>query len=111
MSGKRYPEKFRIEAVKQVIDRGHSIYSVATRLDITTHSLYAWIKKTQKAQYTDAFRRTTDILQRAREGIRFMKENMENYRHLAKTQQLAAPLLITLKESCLICHHYSFHRT
>ncbi len=45
MSGKRYPEEFKIEAVKQVVDRGHSVSSVATRLDITTHSIYAWIKK------------------------------------------------------------------
>lgn len=45
MSGKRYPDEFKIEAVKQVVDRGHSVSSVATRLDITTHSLYAWIKK------------------------------------------------------------------
>ncbi|EFJ6908465.1 IS3 family transposase [Escherichia coli] len=45
MSGKRYPEEFKIEAVKQVVDRGYSVASVATRLDITTHSLYARIKK------------------------------------------------------------------
>ncbi|WP_230138371.1 IS3 family transposase [Citrobacter freundii] len=45
MSSKRYPEEFKIEAVKQVVDRGYSVASVATRLDITTHSLYAWIKK------------------------------------------------------------------
>ncbi|HFK6662523.1 IS3 family transposase [Escherichia coli] len=45
MSGKRYPEEFKIEAVKQVVDRGYSVASVATRLDITTHSLYFWIKK------------------------------------------------------------------
>ncbi|MEG9950570.1 IS3 family transposase [Enterobacter hormaechei] len=45
MSGKRYPEEFKTEAVKQVVDRGYSVASVATRLDITTHSLYAWIKK------------------------------------------------------------------
>lgn len=45
MSGKGYPEEFKIEAVKQVVDRGYSVSSVATRLDITTHSLYAWIKK------------------------------------------------------------------
>jgi transposase len=44
MSGKRYPEEFKTEAVKQVVDRGYSVASVATRLDITTHSLYAWIK-------------------------------------------------------------------
>ncbi len=46
MSGKRYPEEFKIEAVKQVVDRGYSVASVATRLDITTHSLYAWIRST-----------------------------------------------------------------
>ncbi|WP_368933178.1 transposase, partial [Citrobacter sp. RHB21-C01] len=34
-----------MEVVKQVIDRGNSVSSVATRLDITPHSLYAWIKK------------------------------------------------------------------
>ncbi|HFQ8571813.1 TPA: IS3 family transposase [Escherichia coli] len=45
MSGKRYPEEFKTEAAKQVVDRGYSVASVATRLDITTHSLYAWIKK------------------------------------------------------------------
>ena len=46
MSGKRYPEEFKTEAVKQVVDRGYSVASLATRLDITTtHSLYAWIKK------------------------------------------------------------------
>ncbi|HBT3152650.1 TPA: IS3 family transposase [Klebsiella pneumoniae] len=45
MSGKRYPEEFKTEAVKQVVDRGYSVASVATRLDITTHSLYSWIKK------------------------------------------------------------------
>ena len=49
MSGKRYPEEFKIEAVKQVVDRGYSVASVATRLDITTHSLYAWIKKYVRA--------------------------------------------------------------
>jgi len=44
MSGKRYPEECKIEAVKQVVDRGHSVFSVATRLGVTTHILYVWIK-------------------------------------------------------------------
>ncbi len=39
MNGKLYPEEFKIEAVKQVVDRGHSVFSMATRLSITTHSL------------------------------------------------------------------------
>ena len=45
MSNNRYTEEFRIEAVKQVADRGHSVAEVASRLGITTHSLYAWKKK------------------------------------------------------------------
>ena len=45
MSKKRYPDEFKIEAVKQVIDAGHSVADVAGRLGMTTHSLYAWISK------------------------------------------------------------------
>jgi transposase len=45
MSAKRYPEEFKIEAVKQITERGYSVYDVAKRLGVTTHSLYAWCKK------------------------------------------------------------------
>ena len=45
MSRKRYPDEFKMEAVKQVVDSGHSVADVAGRLGMTTHSLYAWIKK------------------------------------------------------------------
>jgi len=45
MSGKRYPEEFKVEAVRQVVDRGYSVVDVASRLGITTHSLYAWLRR------------------------------------------------------------------
>jgi len=45
MKSKRYTEEFKIEAVKQVTERGYSIAEVADRLGTTTHSLYAWLKK------------------------------------------------------------------
>lgn len=45
MKGKRYTEEFKREAIKQVTERGYSVADVAQRLDTTTHSLYAWIKK------------------------------------------------------------------
>lgn len=45
MSGKRYTDEFKVEAVKQVTERGHSVAEVAERLGITTHSLYAWKTK------------------------------------------------------------------
>jgi transposase len=45
MSGKRYTDEYKIEAVKQVTERGHSVKDVADRLGITTHSLYEWKKQ------------------------------------------------------------------
>ena len=45
MTNKRYPDEFKIEAVRQITDRGHSVADVPKRLDVSTHSLYAWIKK------------------------------------------------------------------
>lgn len=38
VSGKRFAEEFEIEAVIQVVDRGHFVSSAATRID-TIHSL------------------------------------------------------------------------
>jgi transposase len=45
MSRKRYPEEFKIEAVKQVTEAGYSAYDVAERLGTTTNSLYSWIRR------------------------------------------------------------------
>lgn len=45
MSAKRYTEEFKVEAVKQVTERGHPVAEVASRLGMTTHSLYEWIRK------------------------------------------------------------------
>lgn len=45
MSGKRYSEEFKIEAVGQVTQRGYSVLEVSSRLGVTSKSLYDWIKK------------------------------------------------------------------
>jgi transposase len=45
MSGKRYSEEFKIEAVKQVTERNHPVLQVANRLGVTTKSLYDWINR------------------------------------------------------------------
>lgn len=46
MSNQRYPEEFKIEAVKQRTERGRPVAEVAARLG----SLYAWIKRDSKPQ-------------------------------------------------------------
>ena len=48
MSGKRYPEEFKIQAVEQVTKQGHSLSSVAERLGISYKSLSDWVKRYDK---------------------------------------------------------------
>ncbi|AZR23007.1 IS3 family transposase [Xanthomonas vasicola] len=45
MSSKRYRDEFKIEAVRQVTDHRFKVAEVAERLGVTTHSLYAWMRK------------------------------------------------------------------
>ncbi|WP_432652499.1 IS3 family transposase [Pseudoalteromonas luteoviolacea] len=40
----RFTEEFKIQAVKQVTERGYSVASVSERLGVTSSSLYNWIK-------------------------------------------------------------------
>lgn len=44
MSKPRFPEEFKIEAVKQVTERGYPVAEVASRLGVSTYSLYQWLK-------------------------------------------------------------------
>ena len=45
MSSKRYPEEFKIEAVKQIIERRYPVAEVSARLGVSQHSLYEWVRK------------------------------------------------------------------
>lgn len=50
MSGRiRYTEEFKRDAVAQVTERGYSVQDVASRLGISTKSLYDWIKVFSKS--------------------------------------------------------------
>lgn len=82
MSRKRYPEEFKIEAVKQVTEAGYSAYDVAERLGTTTNSLYNWIRKygprssdDQKAsQESDEIRRLKKELKRVTDERDLLKK-------------------------------------
>ena len=45
MGHPRFTEDFKTDAIKQVTERGYSIADVSQRLGVSTHSLYAWIKR------------------------------------------------------------------
>ncbi len=82
MSGKRYSEEFKIEAVGQVTERGYAVSEVAARLGITTKSLYDWIKRygdeqAQHVQISDQqkeIRRLKAALRRAEEERDILKK-------------------------------------
>ena len=54
MRGKRYPEEFKIQAVKQVVDKGYTMTDVAQRLGVTYKSLYDWVQKYSKSDGAQA---------------------------------------------------------
>lgn len=44
MTKQPYPEEFKVEVVKQITERGHKVAEVSTRIGVSQHSLYKWIK-------------------------------------------------------------------
>jgi len=78
MSSQKYPEEFKIEAVKQVTERGHRVAEVAARLDVSQHSLYAWIKRynltSQERQTQDS---QQDELRRLRAELKRVTEERD----------------------------------
>lgn len=44
MSTQRFTPEFKEEAVRQIVDRGYSVAEVSSRLGVSAHSLYKWVK-------------------------------------------------------------------
>ena len=85
MSGKRYSEEFKIEAVGQVTDRGYSVSEVAGRLGITTKSLYDWIKRygDEQAQHVQISGQQKEI-RRLKAALRRAEEERDILKKAAK---------------------------
>lgn len=85
MSGKRYREEFKIEAVRQVTDRGYSVADVAERLGVTTKSLYDWIKRYgEDAEQYQASRQQAAEIQRLKTELRRVTEERDILKKAAK---------------------------
>lgn len=82
MSQKRFPEEFKIEAVRQVIQRGYPVAEVSARLGVSTHSLYKWMKEQQlppghrqeQVSQTEELRRLKAELKRVTEERDILKK-------------------------------------
>ncbi len=54
MQRTKYALEFKDEAVKQVIDKGHTVVDVAKRLGIPDNVLYTWVSKFKKADQPES---------------------------------------------------------
>ena len=78
MSGKRYSEEFKKEAVKQIIEGGYGVADVARRLGMTTHSLYAWIRKYgERAQQNDRQEQQSAEIRRLKAELKRVTEERD----------------------------------
>jgi len=69
MSGIRFTDEFKRDAVAQVVDRGYSIAEVSERLGISTKSLYTW-----KAQFSQPRKQLNENTEQAAEIRRLKRE-------------------------------------
>lgn len=49
MGKPRFSEDFKRDAVHQIVERGYPVAEVSQRLGVSTHSLYAWVKRFSKS--------------------------------------------------------------
>ena len=123
MSGKRYTQEFRDEAVRQVTERGHSVASVAERLGVTAHSLYRWVAAARPAaeeQSADDLREANAEIKRLGRELRRTREErdilkkaaaastgqgntpFQSLRRTRETQGLPRPLVQLLRDEIQI---------
>jgi len=78
MSNNKYPQEFKDEAVRQVVDKDYSVPDVAKRLGISDKSLYYWVKKTKtpakRSAEQDEIRKLKAELKRVTEERNILKE-------------------------------------
>ncbi|KFN50643.1 hypothetical protein P873_05640 [Arenimonas composti TR7-09 = DSM 18010] len=74
MSGRRYTDEYKAEAVKQVLEKGHSAAEVAARLGINKHSLYDWVQRARKQNPATVVSTVTHESSDAREMRRLRAE-------------------------------------
>ena len=48
MGKAKFSDDFKRDAVHQITQRGYPVAEVSRRLGVSTHSLYAWVKKFSK---------------------------------------------------------------
>ena len=78
MSNNKYPQEFKDEAIRQVVDKGFSVPDVAKRLGISDKSLYYRVSKAKtppaKSAEQEEIRKLKAELKRVTEEQNILKE-------------------------------------
>lgn len=77
MSSQRFTPEFKEEAVRQIVERGYSVAEVSSRLGVSAHSLYKWVKSVKpdksEKQAAELIEAKSEILRLRAQLLRFMK--------------------------------------
>ena len=71
MGHQRYTPEFKDEAVRQVLERGHPVAEVASRLGVSSHSLYKWVRAVRPSK---AEARSDELLETKKEVLKLRAE-------------------------------------
>jgi transposase len=67
MSNQRYTPEFKEEAVRQVLEKGHTVPAVAERLGVSAHSLYKWVNAVKPSDHES---QTNELIEAKSEVLR-----------------------------------------
>ncbi len=87
MSNQRYSPEFKDEAVRQVLERGYSVAEISQRLDVSSHSLYKWVKAVRPdktAQHTAELIEAKSEILKLRAQLRRMEEEHDILKKAAR---------------------------
>ena len=82
---KLYPQEFKSEAVKMVLDSDLTTYQVAQNLGISYKTLYTWVRNTMpEATYTKAGKSQIKTLQEELKKVKRQLKRAEQERDILK---------------------------
>jgi len=87
VSTQRFTPEFKEEAVKQVRERGYSVPEVASRLGVSAHSLYKWVKAIspdKSEQHTKELLEAKSEILRLRAQMRRVEEERDLLKKAAR---------------------------
>ena len=67
MAKEHFAEEFKLEAVRQVVERGYTVADVAKRLGVSAQSLYKWVRASSPS---DEQKDKVELLEVKRENLR-----------------------------------------